>query len=259
MATLPRTEDEKRLAALAHFRRDQLANEERFKAHPWPFLSEVVYTLDQSKGSIRKYPGEPEEPDTHCRCNGPKGGGCISYRHHIVNEWYRSNRICLPKSRRMMMSWTMLACHYWLARYRFGSAIAIGSRKRGENWAQGSAELVSRIRFIHEHLPPTVPKVAMEIHFGWLHFPETKSDIIAIAQGADQLRQYTFTAILADELAFWEEAQATYNAAIPTIEGGGRLTALSSAHPGFFRQLCYDEVDQHGTAPGSNMAMPVGA
>jgi hypothetical protein len=58
--------------------------------------------------------------------------------------------------------------------------------------------------------------------------------------GADQLRQFTFSGILGDECAFWEEARKFYSASAPTIEGGGRMTLISSRSPGFFQRLCYD-------------------
>ncbi|MHA2313209.1 MAG: hypothetical protein ACXADF_17115, partial [Candidatus Thorarchaeota archaeon] len=82
--------------------------------------------------------------------------------------------------------------------------------------------------------------------YAWCRFQihsDPPSEIIGIGQGANQLRQYTVTAILADEMAFWEEAQATYVAALPTIEGGGKFAGISSAHPGFFKSLVHDMTD----------------
>jgi hypothetical protein len=65
---------------------------------------------------------------------------------------------------------------------------------------------------------------------------------ILVAQGEHQMRQLSATAIFADEFAFWEHARQTYTAARPTIEGTGRFTGVSSAHPGFFKDLVFDEV-----------------
>jgi hypothetical protein len=50
------------------------------------------------------------------------------------------------------------------------------------------------------------------------------------------------TAIFGDECAFWEHARAFYAASKPTIDGGGRITLVSSASPGFFQQLVFDQL-----------------
>ncbi len=44
-----------------------------------------------------------------------------------------------------------------------------------------------------------------------------------------------------DETAFQEEAEDAYTAAIPTIEGGGKYTMVSTAHPGFFEAMVFDK------------------
>jgi len=227
-----------RLQAKARLAATQKGNERRYTQHPWPFLRECIWTVDQVRNTVRPFPGEDRDPDPRCPC---AEGGCVSYQHHLVNVWLREPRLLVPKSRRMFATWTLLACHYWLARYRPNSFIAIVSRKRGETDAEGSAELVKRIKFMHEHLPPECRTMAMEYQFARIRFPEVNTEIVGIGQGADQLRQYTATAILFDEFAFWEQAQPTYGASFPTLEGGGRLTIISSANPGFFKQLVHDE------------------
>jgi len=207
--------------------------------HPWPFLCDAIYTLDQARNRIEKLPTDMRDPHHPCDC-----GGCDNYLHHLVNTWFREKRFAVPKSRRMIVTWTMLACHYWLARFHPGTAIAIQSRKLGDNLAQGSWELIERIKFMELHLPPEVAPVPCVMPKGPLiRWPTINSHIMGIAQGANQLRQLTLTAILADEMAFWEEGQESYVASLPTLEGGGRFTAVSSAHPGFFKQMVYDEMN----------------
>lgn len=229
-------EDELRMRARARLVQTQKDNERRYTQHPWPFLSECIWTVDQVRNRVAPYPSAPTDPDPACGC-----GGCDNYLHHLVNTWVREPRLLVPKSRRMMASWTLLACHFWLARYRPNSFIAIVSRKRGETDAEGSAELVKRIKTMHDHLPPECRPMKLEYQFARIRLPEVNSEIVGIAQGGDQLRQYTATAILFDEFAFWEEAQATYAASFPTLEGGGKLTIISSANPGYFKMLCHDE------------------
>ncbi len=45
-------------------------------------------------------------------------------------------------------------------------------------------------------------------------------------------------------MAFWKDAQKMYAGAYPTLEGGGRFTAISSAGPGFFKRLVHDTLDE---------------
>lgn len=235
-------QDELVLRAKARMKETQKTSARTYTQHPWPFLRECVWTLDQITQQERRYP-RLDDPFPGCPCAGPGGGGCENYLHHMVNRWLANKKFIVPKSRRMIVSWTFVALHYWLARFFPGSSVAFGSRKEGKNDSEGAAELVRRAWFIHEHVPDTVEPVDAEYNFCRLKFPKIRSEIIGIAQGAHQLRQYTFTALFMDEMAFWEEAHDTYSASIPTLEGGGRFTGVSSAHPGFFKQLTFDNLD----------------
>lgn len=237
--TSPDQHDALRMRASARLKAIWQEGEAKYRLHPWPFLRDAVWTLDQASGQIRRYPGEPTEPMPSCGCGA---GGCVSYYHHLVNRWHTTQRLLVPKSRRLMVSWTMLACHYWLARYRPHSLVGIAARKQGRTDSEGSNELVKRIWFVHSHLPATVAPIAVEYGVGRIKFPDSLSEIVAVAQGEDQARQYTYSAFFADEMAFWEEAQSTYVALLPTLEGGGKFTAVSSAAPGFFKQLVFDEL-----------------
>ena len=113
--------------------------------------------------------------------------------------------------------------------------------KQGLNESEGSAELVWRAKFIAEHLPASI-KVPVVYKFCHLVFPASESEIVGVGEGADQLRQYSLTAIFADEFAFWPAAYDTYVASRPTVEGGGRFTICSTPGPGLFKQICHDEM-----------------
>ena len=210
------------LAAVAKFeqaRRDQLS---RVSQDPWAFLTECVQTLDQASGQVRPFP-------THLGL----------YLEPLVRLWEQEKLLLVVKSRRMFVTWLFVALHYWLARFRPATKIAFMARKEGRDDSEGSAELVKRAWFIHEHLPPGLG-CAAEYKFCRLTIPETQGEIVGIGEGADQLRQHTVTAILADEFAFWPEAYETYVAARPTLEGGGRFVGVSTPGPGFFKSLVMD-------------------
>lgn len=200
------------------------------KRHPWPFLEHCVFTLDQTdeNQAIKRFPAN----DPNMR----------DYLKLYVHLWMQNKRIAVPKSRRMFMTWTNIALHLWLAMWGVGKSVAIISKKEDD-----SAELLKRMEFIYNNIPQDfIPKTLLpklDPVYGHLRFPELDSWIKAFAQGDDQTRQYTLSALLADEMAFWEHARKAYSSAIPTLEGGGRFTAISSPAPGFFRELVEDKLD----------------
>jgi hypothetical protein len=235
---------EMRLRASARLRAKREENERRFEAHPWPFLCEAVYTMDPfSKGAegggVRKFPGDSvRDPATNCTC---QRGGCVNYLHHAVNMWVKYPRNLWPKSRRLLTSWTIMALHVWLARYRPAQVIALVSQKQGQNEDEGAAELVKRARFIDDHFPIEVMPRETKRTWCRTYYPHNGSVILGIAQGSNQLRGLAITAWFADEFAFWERAGETYAASIPALEGGGRFTGVSTANPGFMKQLVFDQ------------------
>lgn len=202
------------------------------KKDPWFFLEHCVFTLDQTdeNQAIKRFPAN--NPDM------------ADYLRLYTRIWEPNKRIAVPKSRRMFMTWTNIALHLWIAMFGIGKSVAVVSKKEDD-----SNELLKRMKFIYEHIPKEVidkkflPK--MDPVFGELRFPETDSFVKGFAQGDGQLRQYTMSAILADEMAFWEQPEEAYSASVPTLEGGGRLTAISSPAPGFFRRIVTDRLDKN--------------
>lgn len=146
------------------------------------------------------------------------------------------------------MSWTCIALSLWDAMFHSGRNWAFVSKKETD-----SDELIKRAVFILENLDhDIIPKEIIpkyEAIFGRLSFPEISSQIHGFASGADQLRQFTFSGILADEMAFWDDAEQMFSASFPTIEGkngleGGKFIGISSPAPGFFQRLVFDRLDE---------------
>jgi len=198
----------------------------KIRSDPWEFLK-CVFTLDQvdKKNPIKAYP-------TY-----------LDYLNLYVRVWEKERLLLCPKSRRMKMSWTNIALFTWDAIFHIGRNHAFVSKKEDD-----SDELVKRARFILDNIDETkLPKSLLpkyEVRFNRLYFPEIQSMIQGFPSGANQLRQFTFSGIMADEMAFWEEAQEMYSAAMPTLEGGGRFTGFSSPSAGFFKKLVFDTLDQ---------------
>lgn len=217
-AAKPRSQEE----LMEHF--------QRLRTDPWYFLSHCVYTLDEAdnKNPIKKFPSE---------------GGMSQYLKLYVRCWQNYSFIAVPKSRRMFMSWVNLALYLWDAMFHIGRHMGVVSKKE-----EDADQLLERMKFILEHIPESeLPKDLIpkwERVYCELRFPEISSKIHAYPQGADQLRMFTFSRLLFDELAFWPDAEAAYSSAMPTLEGGGALTAISSPAEGFFQRLVFDEIDQ---------------
>lgn len=215
------------MSSSAHSTQAQML--ERFAAirrDPIEFLK-CVRTLDEVDKTkpIKPFPIELDYIKLYCKL------------------WVRERFIAVPKSRRMKMTWTNVALYVWDTAFNIGRSQAFVSKKEDD-----SNELVKRAQFIIDNLDTAqIPKELIpsyDIKYCELSFPELKSKITGYASGADQLRQFTHSGILADEMAFWRDAQKMYSGALPTLQGGGRFTAISSAGPGFFRHLVQDTLDQ---------------
>jgi hypothetical protein len=160
----------------------------------------------------------------------------LKYLAYTCDVWMKEPLLAIPKSRRMMLTWLMLGLHLWAAIFRPRSAIFVQSKKEAD-----SAFLIGeeRMRFMYHHLPPGYPWPAITSkEKPPLIKLSNGSWIMGIGQGADQLRQYTASYIMADEIAFWENPYSVWSAMKPTLLGGGRITMISSANPGFFHEIC---------------------
>jgi hypothetical protein len=190
---------------------------------PWAFVRDCVWTRDEATGTVRRYPAH-------------------EYAEILARRWQELPILVVAKSRRMVITWLFVALNYWLARFSPLTKVAFMARKLGRTETEGSCELVRRAYFIHKHVPAALPPIdEVDYSVGLLRFPNG-SEIVALGEGEEQARQHTFTSVLADEVSFWEHAYETWVALRPTIEGGGRITAVSSAGPGFFRDLCHDQL-----------------
>ncbi len=151
-----------------------------------------------------------------------------------------------PKSRRMVMSWTVIAFFAHDIIFHHGRSNAVASRKE-----DAAHELVSRADFILSNLDERFPKALLP-HFesfkGKILVPELGSEFHGYPQGANQLRQYGFSRLLLDEMAFMEQAKDLFGASVPTLdspeaEQSGQVICLSSPAQGFFKQICFDQLD----------------
>jgi hypothetical protein len=214
---------------------EHLLTIKRIRENPFEFLR-GVRTLDQvdKKTPIKHFP-------LH-----------LPYVRKYVETWVLEPKLAVPKSRRMIMSWTNIALYVWDTMFQFGRHNAFVSKKEDD-----SNDLVERAWFIIRNLDYSVwglpegfflKELQPKRTFCMIEFPSLMSKIEGFPSGADQLRQFTFSGIFGDECAFWEDAQKFYAASYPTLEGGGRMNLVSSPGPGFFKRIVFDQLDEEGDA-----------
>jgi len=168
----------------------------------------------------------------------------LTYIKLYIRIWQRTKLMVVPKSRRMRMSWTNIMLFVWDAMFHQGKHLAFVSKKEDD----ANFLLESRALFIIKNLDPNVIPIDLlpkwEFKYCLITFPEIHSRIQGFPQGADQMRQFTLSGILADEFAFWDKAEDMYSSSKPTLEGGGRFTGISSPAPGFFKRLVTDQLNR---------------
>jgi len=199
---------------------------------PWAFLSNCVYTEDEVdlRSPVKQAPVSR------------------AYLKTLVRTWQREPLLAVPKSRRMWITWLFIALYLHDAITHNHRRIFFVSKKEVD-----ADELVKRAHFIYRNIPRDIfsdeflPKARYKENH--LIFDDINSSINAVAQGPDQLRQYTASGIFMDEFAFWEKGRETYTASKPTILGGGRVTIVSTPPPqfgtedSFFKKLCFDTIE----------------
>jgi phage FluMu gp28-like protein len=197
-------------------------NMSRWHKDPWSMVKDgVIYTLDQVDLSnpIKRFPANP-------------------WLETITREWEANKLLAVPKSRRMMLTWLMIYLHLWIAMWHPGAAVFLVSESERK-----SADMIEKADFIFRHIPDNVmlkPKIKRKQCL--IEFPGLDSYIMGIPEGENQLRQYTATALMFDEWAFWERPLESLAAAKPSITGGGKLTIVSTPGHDAFYNLCFDQM-----------------
>lgn len=198
-----------------------------WKENPTAFIQDCCLTVDEAdEGQVKKFPDK-------------------AYIKRCIELAEREPILCIPKSRRMMMTWTCLAICLWEGMFKSNQMIFVQSKK-----FEDSAYLLGeqRLMFMYNNLPhdrhkfPKVTKkVSSDRGYQTIRF-SNGTTFMAVAEGADQLRQYTASRVYCTEMAFWDNAELTWMALRPVIQGGGKILIDSSANPGFFCKVCTDNI-----------------
>lgn len=211
--------------------RQQISWRAHYAKNPWAFLRDCVLTLDpvSQESPIKPFPSY------------------LTYVEFLVKLWTREPLLAIPKSRRMFCSWSFISCFTQDTLFNRGRHNAFVSKKEDD-----SGDLVSRAEFIYKNIPewriprallPALKNNRMSKQPPLMEFEDIHSRIQGFPQGSDQMRQFTLSGALLDEWAFWEQAQGSYSSLKPTLDGGGRLTGISSRNPSFFKKIVFDRIN----------------
>jgi hypothetical protein len=189
-----------------------------------------------------------------------------SYIGVLAQALQLTRRLAVPKSRQLMVTWVCAAFVLWVALTRDHALCFVQSKK--EEDADG---ILGRMFDIYVRLPPWLkeqnpinPAKSGDRQFCHMYFPWTRERIAAAAkargeepdfmlektmrshiwgipQGADVLRSYTATLIFSDEDAFQEEAGEAYTACSPTLAADSWFIKVSTANPGHFEAVVFDQ------------------
>lgn len=160
-----------------------------------------------------------------------------AYLRYLLTEFCKHQRIILPKSRQVLVSWAMAA--YGLARLLTRKHfLAIYQTKREED----ALSFMNRVQFLYRHMPEHIraARPANLENSSKLELPGTDGRFWGIPQGADIIRSNTVSLLLADEVNFQPNARASLRAAMPSLGKTGQgIWASSAAAGGLMEKLIH--------------------
>jgi hypothetical protein len=167
------------------------------------------------------------------------------YIEPIARYWQREQLYAMEKSRDMVATWMIVAFYTWDTLFHKGRQNIFQSED-----APKTRELVERAKSIYEQQPPFLQVIAPISYSigasksGVLQVPTLDSEILGFPQGPDQIRQYHPSGVFQDEACYQIAAADAFKAIKPSIQAGGRFTAISSAAPSWFMHICQDSLPE---------------
>ncbi len=223
-------------------RKDLAEREALAKESLFFFMTDACWTLyidkdvdiDDELGRWERYPNVyyADRPDYW------------EHMHIILDVWLKEQYVMYPKSRQMLMSWTMVIAYLWQALTGRDEIIFFQSDKEDKaGFAIPNQSLLARAEAVYKRLPYNfgVGIVKKSLKPPMIAF-NNGSVIFAINQKSRDPQSYSTSGILADEVAHQPYAGEAFGTAQPTLGKRGRYTGLSSVngHDPFFYTKCHD-------------------
>jgi len=190
---------------------------------PWSWFMNEVQTQDEATQQLLPWPDK-------------------RYLEDLVNILSREKAVFIPKSRRLMVSWTMAGWSTYSARFFPHHAIFYQS----ETEEKSAFITDKRCAYLEDHLREPLlrrPYKAIRTHqglIGRITYAETGSYIWAIPQGDDAIRSFTFSKLIMDESEFQPEGHKALISALPILEKGAQLIVASTSNgpQGILADVC---------------------
>ncbi len=171
---------------------------------PWVFLTEHVRTQDPARG-VCAFPG-------------------YEYLRELVSAVECERFLLVPKSRQMLVTWTMVAYFVWRLLFRGGGLYVFLSRN--ERCAE---ELIQRARFVLGHLPVFMrPRLSTNSREE-LAVAGVGSRLLSLPATPNGPRMYSPSAVFWDEMAFTPFDEPIWTALKPALDSGGTFVGVSSS------------------------------
>jgi len=191
---------------------------------PWYWLMMWVRTENSHSKSLNPFERFPDKP----------------HLFYLCRLWQHNKRLLVPKTRQVTATWLFCALYLWESMFFPSKLSFLQSKKESE-----SDELLERCFAMYMKLPQFMkawqPLRGGKKTYCNLSFARNRSRMIGIPEGAEHLRGYTPTGLFVDEAAFHDDVEKMMAAALPAIGEKGRVTMVSSAMPGYFKMLCFNE------------------
>lgn len=201
----------------------QKVETDRCAIEPWYWIVNYCWTWrpDESKGGL----------ETIVERVPPK-----EYLQVIAQDWFTNPKYLLSKSRQLMATWLMMILLTYLCRFSTNIKAFCQTKKEDD----ADAEMIQRSKFVYDSLPGWQRKDNPgNYRYCRMNFPATGSLIRGIPAGGDQIRSHNPNILVSDEFAFQQDAEESYTAALACCK---RITLVSSANPGFMRDLVKDRI-----------------
>jgi len=199
---------------------------DRCAADGWTWLQWVRTRDEADTESVKPFPRHAE-----AACF-PAPYQCLGCKLEVLWKAIdRAQKVVLPKSRQMMVSWLAAAYAVWHARFRPNRAVYWQTQNDDDanKMVALAAPAVGRMQFIEQHLPAWMQIPGTKFAEGVIAYPPPVGSVIeALAGGANKVRSKTPSLIVEDEFAYQAEARGVYTAVGPLIQKATKFIGIST-------------------------------
>ena len=146
------------------------------------------------------------------------------FQKTLLKTFLDNRFVIVLKARQLGISWLACAFALWTALFFENAKVLLMSQGEKEAF-----ELISKCKFMLDHLPTFLRQRLDTEQKGWLRFPELYSEIVALPSTEKAGRSFNATVIINDEYEYHEYAEQNYSAIKPTIGKHGKFICMSTA------------------------------